>query len=157
MNGVVDARWQNDGQLHVTLRFIGDVDHAVAEDVALALGTVAAPQATLSIEGVGMFDTRGRPSALWAGIAPREPLAALHRKIDHALVRLGLAPEGRAYLPHITLARMKGAVGSADAWLAEHAALSTAPFAVDSFLLFESHLGRTGASYEAIARYPLRS
>ena len=156
MSGVAGARWQDDAQLHVTLRFIGEVDHAVAEDVALALSTVVAPPLTLSVAGVGMFDSRGRPNALWAALAPRDPIAALHRKIDHALVRLGLAPEGRAYLPHVTLARMTAAPGSVEPWLKDYAGLSSASFTLDHFLLFESRLGRASASYEAIARYPLR-
>ena len=156
MSGVAGARWQDDAQLHATLRFIGEVDHAVAEDIALALAAVVVPPLTLSLAGVGMFDSRGRPNALWAGLAPREPIAVLHRKIDHALVRLGLAPERRAYLPHVTLARMKAAPGSVETWLKEYTGLSSAPFTLDHFLLFESRLGRAGASYEAIARYPLR-
>ena len=156
MSGVAGARWQSDEQLHVTLRFIGDLDNDRAEDVALALGAVSAEALDVTVCGVGAFDTRGHPNAIWAGVAPREPLAALHRKIDRALVRIGLDPEHRAYQPHVTLARMKNA-GFVDSWLNDHAGLSLPPFSVDHFLLFESHLGRTGASYEAVARYPLRT
>lgn len=155
MTGVDGAWWQDDEQLHITLRFIGEVEPRMAEDVALALGGVAAPPLALRVDGVGTFDTRGRPKALWAGVISREPLAALHKKLDQALVRIGLPPEGRAYLPHITLARLNASAGAIEPWLAEHAALSSASFAIEHMLLFESHLGRHGASYEAIARYPL--
>jgi 2'-5' RNA ligase len=153
MEGVPDARWQHDEQLHITLRFIGDVEPPQAEDVALALTGVAIAPLTLRIKGVGAFRTRGQVRALWARITPREPLTALHKKIDQALIRIGLAPEGRAYLPHITLARMKGRATPAEQWLADHGALSSEAFVIDHMLLFESHLSPAGADYEAIARY----
>lgn len=153
--GVPGARWQDDDQLHLTLRFIGEAGTHAAEDVAAALGSVRHAPLELRLDGCGMFDSRGRPNALWAGVAPREPLAALHRKVDQAIVRAGLEPERRAYLPHITLARMSGSAGPVDRWLAEHAALSSEPFAIDAMILFESRLGHGGASYEPVERYPL--
>jgi RNA 2',3'-cyclic 3'-phosphodiesterase len=97
----------------------------------------------------------GRTNAVWAGVRPHEELAGLHRKIDQALVRLGLEPERRAYLPHITLARLGGGGGTADRFVADHAGLTSEPFTLAHFLLFESRLGREGASYEAVERYPL--
>lgn len=155
MGGVEGARWQDDDQLHLTVRYIGEVDGRMAEDVALALGNVHAAPLDLRIAGCGSFDSRGRVNALWAGVAPREPLTALHRKVDHALVRIGLPPESRAYLPHITLARLPGSAGSVDGFLASHAALSGPVFRIEHLTLFESELGHGGASYAAIARYPL--
>jgi 2'-5' RNA ligase len=155
MGGIPGARWQDDDQLHITLRFIGEVDRPVAEDVAAALGTIHAPPLDLAIDGVGAFDTRGRVNALWAGVRPREAIAALHKKIDAALVRAGLVPERRAYLPHITLARLNVPQETVGSFLADHAALASPTFTIDQFLLFESHLGGERASYAAIARYPL--
>lgn len=154
--GVAGARWQSDDQLHCTLRYIGEVERPVAEDVAVALGNVRFAPFELALAGVGEFDSRGRPNALWAGLRPHETVAQLHQKIDQALVRIGLPPERRAYLPHITLARMNAAAGANARFLEAHASLASAPFTVDSFLLYESHLGRDGASYAAIERYPLR-
>lgn len=155
MGGVPGARWQGDEQLHVTLRFIGEVERPVAEDVATILSSVRYPAFDAAISGVGRFDRRGRTNALWAGVRPHPPLTLLHHKIDQALVRIGLPPEARAYLPHVTIARMGGGAGPVDRFLADHAGLSSEPFRVEHFLLFESHLGSEGASYEAIARYPL--
>jgi 2'-5' RNA ligase len=158
MDGVPGARWQDDDQLHVTLRFIGSVDRPVAEDIAAALGGLHAMSVEATIAGVGRFGQRGRSEALWAGIAPHEPLAALHRKIDQAIVRVGLAPEHRAYLPHITLARLPRGANAGlevEAWLARHAGLTSGLFAFRHLILYESHLGRHGASYEPIARWPL--
>lgn len=155
MGGVPGARWQDDSQLHLTIRYIGEVDSRIAEDAAVAIEAVRHPLAELRIAGCGMFETRGRANALWAGVAPRDPLAALHRKVDQALVRVGLQPEHRAYLPHITLARMAGSAGPVEPWLAEHAALASEAFTVDHMILYESRLGHGGASYEPVARYPL--
>jgi 2'-5' RNA ligase len=155
MAGVPGARWQDEEQIHISLRFVGEVDRPVAEDVALALGQVRWPPLELAVSGVGAFDSRGRINALWAGIRPREAITGLHRKIDQALVRIGLEPERRAYLPHITLARLNAPAEAAERFLEMHAALSSEPFVLDHFLLFESHLGHEGARYEAVARYPL--
>ena len=156
MGGVIGARWQDDTQLHITLRFVGEVERPLAEDLAIALSSVHYPAIEVALDGVGQFDSRGRPNALWAGLRPHDALAGLHRKVDQALVRCGLPPEGRAYLPHITLARMNASAGATDRFLEAHAGLASAPFALDHFLLFESTLGREGASYEAVERYPLR-
>ena len=70
MGGIPGARWQSDDQLHLTLRFIGEVDRPQAEDAALALSGVQFPPFEVALAGVGMFDTRGRPNALWAGVRP---------------------------------------------------------------------------------------
>jgi RNA 2',3'-cyclic 3'-phosphodiesterase len=155
MGGVPGARWQSDDQLHLTLRFIGEVDRRTAEEVALALSNLRYPPFELAIAGVGSFGSRGRVNALWAGVAPRDGVAGLHRKVDAALVRLGLPTEGRAYLPHLTLARMHAPASAADRFLADHAALTGPAFAVEHFLLFESRLGHGGAAYEAVERYAL--
>ncbi len=155
MGGVEGARWQDDDQLHITLRFVGEVERSVAEDVAVALGGVRHPSFAIALDGIGQFDRRGKIDALWVGVTPSDEISALHRKVDRALVRTGLSPEGRAYLPHLTLARFSrnsGAASIASGW---NRALPTKTFAVDHFRLFESHIGRSGARYEAIARYPL--
>ena len=156
--GVAGARWQDDDQLHLTLRFIGAVERPVAEDIAAALATIVAAAPTIRLSGVGRFDTKRGGGALWAGITPREPLAALHRKVDQACVGAGLAREGRAFLPHVTLARLSRAAATDPAverWLADHTGLASEAFTPTHLVLYESHLGRDGAAYEAVARWPL--
>ncbi|HEV2567822.1 RNA 2',3'-cyclic phosphodiesterase [Sphingomonas sp.] len=157
MEGVSGARWQDDEQLHITLRFIGEVDARVADDVAAALGTVLHSAFEIALDGLGKFGSRGRVNALWAGVRPHDQLAHLHRKIDHALVRAGLEPERRAYLPHITVARFGRDIGGLDGFLSLHAGLTSPRFAVTEFGLYESHLTQAGASYELVERYALRS
>lgn len=158
MSGVPHARWQDDDQLHLTLRFIGAVERPVAEDIAVAIGSIHAAAPRLAIAGVGRFDHRGRTETLWAGIKPDPALLALYRKVDQAMVRVGLPHEPRAYLPHITLARLPRAAGveiEVARWLAEHATLSAPSFPASHVILHESTLGSGGARYETIARWPL--
>lgn len=154
MGGVIGARWQDDEQLHLTLRYIGEVDGRVAEDIAAALDVIRHPAIDIALGGIGQFERRGRIDSLWIGARPVEPLAALHRKIDRALVRIGLAAEGRAYLPHVTLARFGREAGPIAGFIGGSPAALPA-FRADAFILYESELGRDGATYSAIARYPL--
>lgn len=154
-DGVEGARWQDDEQLHLTLRYVGEVERPMAEDIAVVLQGVRALAFDLALSGVGQFDAGRRGRALWAGVTPHNAVAALHRKVDHALVRLGLPPEGRAFLPHITLARLNKSSGPTEAFLATHAGLASPPMRFDHFILYESHVGHAGAWYESVARYPL--
>src|SRR3954470_16208719 len=91
--------WQDEAQLHLTLRFIGEVERPVAEDIAVALGSVRHSPFAVALKGVGSFERRGK-GTLWVGVTPHEELKALHKKVDRACVGVGLAPDTRAYLPH---------------------------------------------------------
>ena len=155
MGGVRGARWQDDAQLHLTLRFIGEVDRHRAEDIAATLGTVHHPAFTLALDGIGQFDRRGRLDSLWAGVTPHDAVTALHNKIDQALARVGIAPDTRAFLPHITIARCNRHTGPADAILAHTAGLASEAQPISAFCLYESRLGSEGAAYDIVARYPL--
>lgn len=155
MEGIAGARWQADDQLHLTLRFIGEVDRHAANDIVAALGAIHHPPFTLAIGGLGTFGSRARPETLWAGVAPAEQVHALHNKVDQAVARVGVAPERRAFHPHITLARLGRATGSVHDFLARRGGAASAPFAVDSFALYESHLTPDGAVYMQVERYRL--
>lgn len=155
MGDVPGARWQDDDQLHLTLRFIGDVDRHVAEDVAAALGSVAHPAFDLRLDGVGCFDRRGLIDNIWAGVAPHPSVKSLYAAVTSALTRAGIPPEERAFVPHITMARFSR--GQAPMGSLPMDSLWPAPVEAhfDHFLLYESELGSTGSSYSAIARYRL--
>ncbi len=155
MGGISGARWQNDDQLHLTIRFIGEVDRHLAGDVLAALGAVHHPRFEIALDGLGTFERRGQPDAVWAGIAPHEPLRGLHKKVDQALARVGVAPDQRAYLPHITLARLKRGAGTVGNLLEQSGGVASAPFTVDHFALFESNLAPDGAVYTIVERFPL--
>lgn len=154
MGGVPGARWQDDAQIHLTLRFIGEVDRHQAEDIALALGSVRHPPFELALDGVGSFGKRGK-GALWAGVTPQADLKALHKKIDQACLRGGIAPDTRAYHPHITLARLGRGAGPVEPFIARSAGLSSPSFRLDDIVLYQSRLGSEGASYTIVERYPL--
>jgi 2'-5' RNA ligase len=150
-----DFRWQDDEQLHVTLRFIGEVDRPVADDLADALGRIRAERFLLRIANVGRFEQRSG-GALWAGVEPREPLAALAAKVERVCQQVGLKPERRAFHPHITLARWKGRrTSETQDFLERRRGLSSPPFDITEFTLFESRLSRHGAHYEEVASYAL--
>ena len=156
MDDGADFRWQQDEQLHLTLRFVGEVERPLAEDLAAALAAIRAPAFELRIHGTGRFEQRNS-GALWAGIEPRAPVAALAAKVERICQSVGLEPERRAFHPHITLARWKGRRSREIAtFLDRTGGLASAPFAVDRFTLVESRLSRHGAHYEEVASYPLR-
>src|SRR3982751_409311 len=155
MDDSADFRWQDEEQLHLTLRFIGELERPVADDLALALGAVRSDPFDLRIKGVGRFEQRNS-GALWAGVEPKDPLAALAAKVERTCVAVGLEPERRAFHPHITLARWKGRRTRELAdFLDRRRGLASEPFPVTEFILLESRLSRHGAQDEAVATYPL--
>ena len=108
------------------------------------------------LEGLGTFGIKGRIDTLWAGIAPIPELLALQRKVDRLLVSAGLAPDARAYRPHVTLARFARGAGIGPGIATALPAPMPLAVRFDDVRLCESTLGREGAHYETIARYPLQ-
>ena len=154
MDDGVAVRWQSDEQIHLTLRFIGEVERPAAEDIGIALETIRLPRFRIALAGLGRFDHHRR-GVLWAGIEPREELRALAAKVERACQSAGIEPERRAFHPHITLARWNGGKPKLDPLIERHAGLRSDPWEVDRFTLYESHLLRDGAHYDAIADYSL--
>lgn len=150
-------RWVGDEQLHLTLRFVGEVERPLANDITGSLGQIRFPAFDLRIAGIGRFDRKGG-GALWAGVEPRQPLAELATKVERACVSAGVEPERRAFHPHITLARYgrRNAEAARD-FERRRLGLASGPFEVDRFILFESHLSRHGAHYEEVASYSLEA
>ncbi len=167
LSGLPGARWLAPENMHVTVRFIGPVDEAVGEHLAVALDGISAPAFEIAFAGLGVFKRRRRPTALWTGVAAEPCLGHLHGKMESALVRAGgLEPEGRKFSPHATLARFQTQFGNSSKtkatsmgrvaeWLESHGDFRTRPFAVDRFVLLRSRLGSGGAHYEEVAAYPL--
>lgn len=151
MHGVKGARWQSAEQLHLTLRFVGDVPDTLAEDLAAVLPSKIDEAPAISLSGVGYFERGHWPSALWVRALPREPLAQLHRKLDRACQTFGLQPERRAYLPHMTVARLSRDAGPIDQWLARHAGFSAGPLPFPRCSLMQSVPAGNAMQYEALA------
>ncbi len=153
-SGLPGARWVPEENYHLTLRFIGEVDNAAAETLADALSTVGGEGFDIEIASLGSFGG-ARPRAVWAGVAEAASLAMLRRRVETALSRAGLPPEGRKYTPHVTLARTAGARPAAiAAWLGSHGAFRIPPFAVEGFSLMSSRLGGAAPVYREEVRYP---
>jgi 2'-5' RNA ligase len=154
--GVPGARWQTREQLHLTLRFIGEVDERDAAAIDDALAAIHEPRFTLELKTVGAFGGKN-PRALWAGVAANDALKHLQRKIETALQRLGLEAEERKYTPHVTLARLRGTPpGAVMDYITDHALYASGPFEARAFTLFSSHLSPNGSIYTPERVYPLR-
>ncbi|HJU77301.1 MAG TPA: RNA 2',3'-cyclic phosphodiesterase [Sphingomicrobium sp.] len=155
MDDTPDFRWQDEEQLHLTLRFVGEVERPLADDLAGALARIQSRPFDVRVKGAGRFEQRNS-GALWAGLEPKEPLAALAAKVERVCVGVGLDPERRAFHPHVTLARWKGRRTREVAdFLERRRGLVSEPWPVREFILFESRLSRHGAHYEKAASYPL--
>ena len=155
-SGVPGARWMTREQLHLTLRFIGEVDGRDATAVDDALSLIEAPRFSLGLKGVGEFGSKS-PHALWAGVRDKEPVSFLQKKIEVALQRAGLPPEQRKFVPHVTLARLKGTPpGRVMDFLTDHALYASAPFDVDAFILYSSKPTPNGSLYRAERAYRLK-
>lgn len=153
--GIPGARWSPSENLHLTLRFIGDVDEATGADIDDVLSGLRAFRFDLSIKGAGEFGGReGR--AVWAGVEPNDGLLHLVAKIESALQRMGLAGETRKYTPHVTLARLKDAPqAKVLEFVASHSLFDSGPFRVDAFGLYSSRQSSKGSVYRLENSYAL--
>jgi RNA 2',3'-cyclic 3'-phosphodiesterase len=154
------ARWVGVDQMHLTLRFLGQVGDERVAILREQLAAVSATAFRIIVQSVGVFPplpSRRKPArVLWAGVAPPGPLSALKHAIDEVL---GPDPEtaGRAFAPHVTLARFKDppAPAALSRFLEEHRSFRLDPFAVEAFSLYESRTQPGGPVYTALARYSL--
>jgi 2'-5' RNA ligase len=148
------AKWIAPDNMHITLRFAGDIDGRTADEFASLLAGVRARPFAVSIQGVGAFGGR-EPKVLWAGVEAGEDLDALYRANERAARGAGLEPEGRAFKAHVTLARMRGGRQQAVArFLEENGALRTEPFIATRFVLLSARPGSGGGPYAVEAEYP---
>jgi 2'-5' RNA ligase len=155
--GLPGAKWVDQGNLHVTLRFIGEVDEGAASDIDEALQAIRAPRFAVELAGVGQFGAGEKTRALWVGVERNPALLHLHGKIEHTLMRLGMPPEPRKYSPHVTLARFKYVhAARVQEFVEANALFRAAPFPVDHFSLIASYLTKSGPIYEDQADYKLQ-
>ncbi len=154
--GLPGAKWVDPEAMHLTLRFIGDVDGGRAHDIDLSLLQVRAPAFELTLSGIDCFEQGGKVHTLWAAVQAQPGLLHLRDKIESAVVRAGCEPERRKFKAHITLARFRnGASDRIGAYMQRYNRFSVGPFTVGQFTLFRSHLLSQGAHYEALADYAL--
>lgn len=149
------AKWVEPENLHLTLRFAGDVDNRVARELADALSEIDVAMFEMRISGLGAFGGND-PHTLYAGVEPSPGLEALARANERAARNAGLAPEGRTFKPHVTLARLRYSNPEAIArFLSRHGGLRLGPFLVDRFVLFSSRPKVGGGPYVIEEAYPL--
>jgi len=153
--GIPGARWSRREQLHLTLRFIGEVDGRDAAAIDDALAFIRAPRFTLELKGVGEFGGKN-PRALWTGVRDEAPVAHLQRKVESAVQRVGMPPEERKFSPHVTLARLRGAPHHrVITFLSTYALYASGPFEVNVFILYSSTLTPNGSLYRPERSYRL--
>jgi 2'-5' RNA ligase len=153
--GLPGARWIDPENYHLTLRFIGDVEDPVAHEVALMLGRVRRTEFELRFDALSSFGGR-RPRALVATLAQTQALMALQAEHERLMRRVGLDAEGRKYIPHVTLARLRDTSSREVAdYLSARGLLGMAPFKVSRFVLFSSRASIGGGPYVVEAAYPL--
>jgi len=146
--GLPGARWVEADNLHLTLRFVGEVEGHVFEAIARALEGVSVPPFSLTLAGLGHFPPRGQPRNVWAGVAPSESLMRLRERVERAVVSAGVAPERRKFHPHVTLARLRGTPAArVGRYLAEHSLFRSSTFEVAAFHLCTSRLHPDGPVY----------
>jgi len=154
-SGLPGARWVEGRNLHVTLRFIGEIEEGLARELHDLLADIAAPAFELSLAGFGTFGSK-RPHTLWVGVTREPAIERLRDKVESAMVRGGCPPEPRRFMPHVTLARLKDTpVSRVQDFIAGNSPFHAGPCPVTHFTLFRSYLSRAGAEYQVVAEYPL--
>lgn len=150
------AKWTSGDQLHITLKFIGEVDGDLFKDIRSSLLEIKAHKFLLGIKGVGHFPPGSSPKVLWAGLNDKVPLIKLKNEIENTLEECNIKRESRKFSPHITLARLKNThINRVKEFLSVYSTLRMEDFNVDEFRLYSSKLYSRGAVHNIEAVYPL--
>jgi 2'-5' RNA ligase len=153
---IARARWTPPQQLHITLRFIGDVSEDSRQRIEAALDQVRVKSFFLALEGTGRFPPRGHPVVVWAGVAGHPHLHQLRQQVDDGLLATGVPFELRPFTPHFTVARTNEAsVGAVEQWLKVHRDFTGPAWRVDAFHLMASDLKPEGAEHRVLKTFPL--
>ena len=153
--GLVGARWSEPEDYHLTLRFIGDVDVATANEIADALDGLPRGPVRVDFEGLSWFGG-DKPRAIVAKAKPAPALVDLAADHERRMRRVGLAPETRVFTPHVTLARLRGAGPLAVAdYLTARGRLEAPGFVAERFVLMSAKDGVGGGPYLVEGEYEL--
>lgn len=154
--GLAEADWRPREALHITLKFAGDLREDRADDLDAELSRVGGEPLVLDLAGAGAFGEGRDIHAVWARVTPSEPLARLARACEVAARQAGLAADGRAYTPHVTLAYLNRPAPEAVArWLSFAESLRTPSFRLERFGLYSSWRSPDGSRYRLESSYPL--
>ena len=153
--GLPEARWIDPSDMHITLRFMGDVSPAMGNEIADALARQTWQTPTITLDRLDSFG-KDKPRSLHVGIAKSDALLRLNRGHETLMQRLGLPPERRKFMPHITLARARGwSSYDVETWLATTTLPSLPPFKPESFALYSARESTGGGPYVIEERYDL--
>lgn len=153
--GLPGARWIDVENYHITLRFIGDVEGHMADEIANALDRVRRPEFMLNLSGVDAFGSK-KPHSIYAGLSPSPGLNTLQAEIERICQRLRLPADPRKFTPHVTLARLKNArIEDVVHYLSGRANFATLPFKVGRFVLMSSRDSVGGGPYIVEEAWPL--
>lgn len=155
-------RWVSPAALHVTLKFLGEQDESLVSPLRDVLESVVPTHVAISARttAVGVFPNFRRPRVVWVGMTSERALQSLAGDIDRALTPLGIPREARAFQAHLTLGRVKGELGPAEATALAAAAKScggSRELAVQTVDLMRSELGPGGSRYSVLAAVPLHA
>lgn len=151
-------RWVPPEQIHLTLRFLGDVQPKEMARLKEALAAIVFAPFPLTVRGVGHFPSHGHPRVLWIGLEDSPPLLELQGRVEAAVTGVGIVPEERSFSPHITIARIKENASAAVALFeAKHRPCGFPPFTVNDFILFSSVLNPKGATHRRDETFRARS
>ena len=155
--GLPRAKWSPRDNLHVTLRFFGEVDEATADELDLQLSRIQTGPFDLALDGVGAFGEGEKTRSIHARVAqPNAELERLAAKCETSARRVGLKTEARVFRPHLTLAYLRGSpTDRLTAWLAGHNLLKSPPWRADHFCLYSSWSGPDGSQYQVERVYRL--
>ena len=153
--GLPGARWIDPENYHVTLRFIGDIDGASANEIASMLVRVNRKPFEVSLQGLSSFGGK-KPRAVVASVVPSRPLMELQAELERLMQRFGLDPAGRKFIPHVTLARLRDASNRDVAdYLSVRGYFPTRSFMASRFVLFSSRASTGGGPYVVEDSYTL--
>lgn len=157
--GLPGAHWTPEENMHLTLRFIGEVQEPAVDEIAEALWRIRAEGFRLTLKGVGKFGGESRRSParlLFAGVEHDSALTDLAARIEQAIVEAGFAPETRKFRPHVTIGRLKDTPPSRLAdFIVAHNLFASRTFDVAEFALFSSRPGKEASVYEALQHFAL--
>jgi RNA 2',3'-cyclic 3'-phosphodiesterase len=153
--GLPGARWIDPENYHVTLRFIGDIDGVAAREIAHTLERINRKPFEVALQGLSSFGGK-KPRAVVASVAPSRPLMELQAELERLMQRFGLDPEGRKFIPHVTLARLRDASNQDVAdYLSVRGYFPTRSFMASRFVLFSSRASTGGGPYVVEDSYAL--
>ncbi len=156
----VRAKWVRLPSIHLTLKFLGNIDAGLTDEIAEAMAASAKGRdgLTLAAKGIGVFPHARRPRVIWAGLSGQlEVLKSLAETLDAHLADLGFPRETRAFKGHLTLGRVKAKIVADRLQAAMHEleTFETDGFEVSQFILYKSELRPSGAVYSRVKEVPL--